>query len=165
MDVLKEASQLGVNLYEEHLKLNCNCRETFKTNYFRFVSSFSPVWKNDENMMLLMSAIALFSPDRVNVVHAKVIKSEQVWLRVKHCPLYSVKDGYFYLLRRYLETLYAGCEAKQVYLQLIGKLLELHRLNESHIKVKKPSENMFKGSLKHIFCCLRMHLYPLILVT
>jgi len=106
MDVLKEASQLGVNLYEEHLK---------------FVSSFSPVWRNDENLMLLMSAIALFSPDRANIVHAKVIKSEQ--------------DGYFYLLRRYLETLYAGCQAKDVYLQLIGKLLELHRLNESHIKV------------------------------
>ena len=52
-------------------------------------------------------------------------------------PMLTVftKDGYFYLLRRYLETLYAGCEAREVYLQLIGKLLELHRLNESHIKV------------------------------
>ena len=29
-----------------------------------------------------------------------------------------VQDGYFYLLRRYLETFYAGCEAKQVYIQL-----------------------------------------------
>jgi len=106
MDVLKEATQLGVNLYEEHQ---------------RFVSSFSPVWKNNENIMLLLSAIALFSPDRVNVVHANVVKSEQ--------------DSYFYLLKRYLETQYSGCEAKQVYLQLIGKLLELHRLNESHIKL------------------------------
>ena len=47
MDVLKEASQLGVNLYEEHLK---------------FASSFNSVWKNDENILLLLSAVALFTP-------------------------------------------------------------------------------------------------------
>ena len=63
MDVLKEASQLGVNLYEEHK---------------RFVSSFDPRWRKDENIMLLLSAIALFSPDRANVTHGDVIKLEQV---------------------------------------------------------------------------------------
>jgi len=110
----------------------------------RFVSSFSPVWKNNENIMLLLSAIALFSPDRANVVHANVVKSEQVQVLTQissvtqhnfsqHIP--CCQDSYFYLLKRYLETQYSGCEAKQVYLQLIGKLLELHRLNESHIKV------------------------------
>ena len=25
-----------------------------------------------------------------------------------------VQDGYFYLLRRYLETIYSGCQAKEV---------------------------------------------------
>ena len=26
----------------------------------------------------------------------------------------TVQDGYFYLLRRYLETIYSGCQAKEV---------------------------------------------------
>jgi len=106
MDVLKEASRLGVNLYEEHK---------------RFVSSFHHVWRQDENIMLLLSAIALFTPDRANVIHVSGIKAEQ--------------DGYFYLLRRYLETLYPGCQATEIYLQLIRKLLDLRRLNESHVKL------------------------------
>lgn len=63
MDVLKEASQLGVNLYEEHQ---------------RFVQSFHPKWRADENVMLLLSAIALFTPERSNVLHKDVVKLEQV---------------------------------------------------------------------------------------
>jgi len=106
MDVLKEATSLGVNLYEEHQ---------------RFVSSFEQWWRQDENIMLLLSAICLFTPDRANVTHGEIIKAEQ--------------DGYFYLLRRYLETQLPSCQATEVYLQLIGKLLELHRLNDSHIKL------------------------------
>ena len=45
---------------------------------FRFASSFCRVWKNDENILLLLSAIALFTPDRANVVHHNVIKKVQV---------------------------------------------------------------------------------------
>jgi len=82
---------------------------------------FHQVWRQDENIMLLLSAIALFTPDRTNVIHVHGIKAEQ--------------DGYFYLLRRYLETLYPGCQATEIYLQLIGKLLALRRLNESHVKL------------------------------
>lgn len=63
MELLKEASQLGVNLYEEHQ---------------RFVKSFDPKWRTDENVMLLLSAIALFNPDRSNVLHKDVVKLEQV---------------------------------------------------------------------------------------
>ena len=107
MDVLKEASQLGVNLYEEHLK---------------FASSFNSVWKNDENILLLLSAVALFTPERVNVVHHNVVK--------------KIQDGYFYLLQRYLNTKFVGCQAQEIYLTLIGKLLELHRLNDAHSRVK-----------------------------
>ena len=64
LEVLKEASQLGVNLYEEHQ---------------RFVQSFEPQWRSDENVMLLLSAIALFTPERCNVVHKDVVKYEQVF--------------------------------------------------------------------------------------
>ena len=63
LEVLKETNELGVNLYEEHQ---------------RFVKSFDPQWRSDENVMLLLSAIALFTPERANVVHKDVVKLEQV---------------------------------------------------------------------------------------
>ena len=87
-----------------------------------------------------------------------------VWPPKCSLPCYWMfQDGYFYLLRRYLETLYPGCQATevfcnllmqyflqinflkslnllmqhffQIYLQLIRKLLDLRHLNESHVKV------------------------------
>ena len=63
MDVLKEANLYGVQLYEEHK---------------RFVSSFDERWRSDETVMLLLSAIALFTPERPNVLHKEVVKLEQV---------------------------------------------------------------------------------------
>ena len=63
MDVLKEANLYGVQLYEEHK---------------RFVSSFDDRWRSDETVMLLLSAIALFTPERPNVLHKDVVKLEQV---------------------------------------------------------------------------------------
>lgn len=106
MELLKEASQLGVNLYEEHQ---------------RFLKSFDSQWRTDENVMLLLSAIALFTPSRANVVHKDVVKLEQ--------------DTYYYLLRRYLESVCSGCEPRRAYLHLIGRLQDLHQLNESHIQL------------------------------
>lgn len=107
LELLREASQLGVNLYEEHQ---------------RFVKSFDPRWRTDEQIMLLLSAIALFSPDSPNVVHRDVVKLEQ--------------ETYYYLLQRYLESACAtGCESRRAYLHLIGRLQDLHRINQSHIQV------------------------------
>jgi len=63
----------------------------------------------------------LFTPERLNVVHQNVIK--------------KVQDGYFYLLQRYLQTKFGGCQAQEVYLTLIGKLMELHQLNDAHMKL------------------------------
>ncbi|XP_043269037.1 nuclear hormone receptor HR96 [Venturia canescens] len=102
VDVLKEAKG---NLYSEHA---------------RFVRTFDPRWR-DENIILILSAIALFSPDRPRVVHSDVIKLEQ--------------NSYFYLLRRYLESVYPGCEAKSTFLKLIHKISELHRLNDEVVGV------------------------------
>ena len=73
LEVLKEAAQLGVNLYEEHK---------------RFVMSIDPQWRADENVMLLLSAIALFTPERSNVVHKDVIKFEQV--RDTYSVIYAI---------------------------------------------------------------------------
>ncbi|XP_001606458.1 nuclear hormone receptor HR96 [Nasonia vitripennis] len=102
VDVLKEAKG---NLYAEHS---------------RFVRTFDPRWR-DENIILILSAIALFSPDRPRVVHSDVIKLEQ--------------NSYYYLLRRYLESIYPGCEAKSTFLKLIQKISELHRLNDEVVGV------------------------------
>ncbi|XP_050674902.1 nuclear hormone receptor HR96 isoform X2 [Leptidea sinapis] len=38
------------------------------------------------------------------------------------------KNSYYYLLRRYLESIYPGCEAKSTFLKLIQKTVELRRL-------------------------------------
>lgn len=103
VDVLKEAKG---NLYEEHK---------------RFLTSFHPQWRNDENIMLILSGITLFTPERPNTIHREAIKLEQ--------------DTYYYLLRRYLNSKYTLCEASAIYLQLIQKIQELHNLNENHVRV------------------------------
>lgn len=68
LGVLKEARG---NLYEEHQ---------------RFVKSFRPEWRNDENIVNILCAITLFTPERLNVIHKDVVKLEQ--------------DSYYYLLKR-----------------------------------------------------------------
>lgn len=103
VDILKEAKG---NVYEEHK---------------RFINSFHPKWRTDENIMLILSGIALFTPERPNTVHKEAIKMEQ--------------DTYYFLLRRYLDSMYNWCEAKSVYLKLINKIQELHILNENHVRV------------------------------
>jgi nuclear receptor subfamily 1 group I len=45
------------------------------------------------------------------------------------------QNSYYYLLRRYLESVYAGCEARSVFLKLIQKISELHRLNDDLVRV------------------------------
>ncbi|KAG8188429.1 hypothetical protein JTE90_007997 [Oedothorax gibbosus] len=103
VDVLKEAKG---NVYEEHK---------------RFLTSFHPQWRNDESIMLILSGITLFTPERPNTIHKEAIKLEQ--------------DTYYYLLRRYLNSKYSLCEANSIYLQLIQKIQELHNLNENHVRV------------------------------
>ncbi|CAG4973294.1 unnamed protein product [Colias eurytheme] len=78
-----------------------------------FIRSFAAAHRTDEHVILIMSAILLFSPDRAKVVHRDVIKLEQ--------------NSYYYLLRRYLESIYPGCEAKSTFLKLIQKTVELRR--------------------------------------
>lgn len=45
------------------------------------------------------------------------------------------QNSYYYLLRRYLESVYPGCEAKSLYLKLIEKIHELKRLKDVIIAV------------------------------
>lgn len=101
VDVLKKAKG---NIYQEHN---------------RFMMSFDQRLRADENIVLILCAITLFTPDRPRVVHQDVIKLEQ--------------NSYYYLLRRYLESVYPGCEAKSTFLKLIQKIAELHKVNEEVI--------------------------------
>lgn len=103
LDILKEARG---NVYEEHK---------------RFINAFRPEWRLDENIMLLLSAITLFTPERPNLVHRDVVTLEQ--------------DTYLYLLRRYLDTLYSGCESRSVFLQLIRNLKDMRTLNENQVSI------------------------------
>lgn len=103
LDILKEARG---NVYEEHK---------------RFINAFRPEWRIDENIMLLLSAITLFTPERPNLVHRDVVTFEQ--------------DTYLYLLRRYLDTIYTGCESRSVFLQLIRNLEDMRTLNENQVSI------------------------------
>uniref|UniRef100_A0A1B6EGZ0 Nuclear receptor domain-containing protein n=1 Tax=Clastoptera arizonana TaxID=38151 RepID=A0A1B6EGZ0_9HEMI len=102
IDVLKEAKS---NIYDEHQQ---------------FLRTFNEEWRTNQNIMLLLSAIILFSPERPKIIHRDVVKLEQ--------------NSYYYLLRRYLESIYPGCKARSTFLKLIQKVSELHQINENHIK-------------------------------
>ncbi|XP_064465583.1 nuclear hormone receptor HR96-like [Ornithodoros turicata] len=103
LDILKEARG---NVYEEHK---------------RFINAFRPEWRVDENIMLLLSAITLFTPERPNLVHRDVVMFEQ--------------DTYLYLLRRYLDTIYTGCESRSVFLHLMRNLEDMRTLNENQVSI------------------------------
>lgn len=62
LKVLKAAPG-NVHVYEEHK---------------RFILAFKPEWRHNQNIMLLLSAITLFTPSRANVVHPDAIQHEQV---------------------------------------------------------------------------------------
>ncbi|XP_036223890.1 nuclear hormone receptor HR96 isoform X1 [Bactrocera oleae] len=102
-EILKQAKG---NIYEEILK---------------FVGTFDEKWRMDENIILIMCAIVLFTPTRARVIHADVIRLEQ--------------NSYYYLLRRYLESVYPGCEAKSAFIKLIQKISDVERLNQFVIGV------------------------------
>ena len=51
------------NVYQEHKN---------------FILAFQPEWRQDPNIMLLLSAITLFTPERPNTVHTDAIRHEQV---------------------------------------------------------------------------------------
>ncbi|CAH0721337.1 unnamed protein product, partial [Brenthis ino] len=105
---------------EQYSSIQTDVLKLAKGNIYRsheaFIRSFCPRWRTDEHVILIMSAILLFTPERARVVHRDVIKLEQ--------------NSYYYLLRRYLESTYPGCEAKSTFLKLIQKILELRKFAE-----------------------------------
>lgn len=69
-EILKQAKG---NIYEEILK---------------FVGTFDEKWRMDENIILIMCAIVLFTPTRARVIHADVIRLEQVRTHIQNILLY-----------------------------------------------------------------------------
>lgn len=60
--------------------------------------------------------------------------------------------SYYYLLRRYLESKYAGCEAKSQFLKLIQKINDLQRLKDVIIAVYLDvNPNQVEPLLREIF--------------
>jgi nuclear receptor subfamily 1 group I len=91
------------------------------TEHDRFIQNFPESLRSDENVILIMCAITLFSPNRPRTIHKDVIRLEQ--------------NSYYYLLRRYLESVYDGCQARSIFLQLINNIKDLNRLNDEVINV------------------------------
>lgn len=62
------------------------------------------------------------------------------------------QNSYYYLLRRYLESIYPGCEAKSLFLKLIRKIKELECLKEEMIAVYLDvNPNQVQPLLREIF--------------
>ncbi|KAK2706189.1 nuclear hormone receptor HR96-like [Artemia franciscana] len=98
--------QAGHNIYEA---------------FQNFITSFAPEWRSDDNITLIMAAICLFCSDRPHVIHKEPVKLAQA--------------SYYRLLRRYLESVIGGCEAKSAYLKLIQKIMELRALSKIIVDV------------------------------
>lgn len=62
--------------------MNVNVLKLAKGNAYqeleRFIRTFDPKWRSDENIILILCAIVLFTPDRPRVIHEDVVKLEQV---------------------------------------------------------------------------------------
>lgn len=87
VDILKQASN---NAYDEHEK---------------FIKTFDPRWRSDENIILIMCAIALFTPERPRVVHKEVIKLEQVRYILESYYYSMMKDSTYPMVSTYRKFL------------------------------------------------------------
>ncbi|VDK44069.1 unnamed protein product, partial [Anisakis simplex] len=87
----------------------------------RFLTTFSEKWRRNECVMLLLCAITLFCPDRCNLKNQDSIRSKQL--------------EYYQLLKTYLNLLCSPIEAQQTYDMLLRKLIDLHQLNQSLLRI------------------------------
>uniref|UniRef100_F1L7B2 Nuclear hormone receptor HR96 n=1 Tax=Ascaris suum TaxID=6253 RepID=F1L7B2_ASCSU len=87
----------------------------------RFLTTFSEKWRRNENVMLLLNAITLFSPDRSNLKNTEIIRAKQL--------------EYYQLLRTYLNFLCSPMEAHRAYDMLLGKLVDLRQLNQGLLRI------------------------------
>lgn len=79
----KEATTSNSNLRADILKL---AGGPVYEEHERFILTFEPKWRQDENIILIMCAIILFTHDRPKTIHSDVIKLEQVRSETRMCP-------------------------------------------------------------------------------
>ena len=96
----------GAGLFEDHMK---------------YVKSLAVDLRADQNTLILLLTISLFSPDRCNLLNKTLICEEQ-------CK-------YAELLRRYLESIYPMPLARALFPKLLMKLTDIRNLNEEHSQV------------------------------
>lgn len=109
MDAFRDASE---NLYDTHKK---------------FLTSFQPEWRFDDNIMSLLIAIAIFTPSRSNIIETEKIKSVSSNIFVHFLtklPIFRVQQqSYISLLWRYLESIFEEQEkVKQAFTKLMDQL-------------------------------------------
>ncbi|XP_074603601.1 nuclear hormone receptor HR96-like [Brevipalpus obovatus] len=88
-------------------------------SHLNFISDFSPRWRKDLNINLLLVAITLFS-ERPHLHHSNTVRLEQA--------------SYEYLMKRYLDSQYLNdpCQASSDYYHLMGKSEDLRELTKKH---------------------------------
>uniref|UniRef100_A0AC34RE57 Uncharacterized protein n=1 Tax=Panagrolaimus sp. JU765 TaxID=591449 RepID=A0AC34RE57_9BILA len=87
----------------------------------RFLLTFDEKWRRNQNVMLILNAITLFCADRPNINNVEGIRSCQT--------------RYYDLLKRYLDTQCSETESRQAFDSLLRKLVDLHELNQSLLRI------------------------------
>jgi nuclear receptor subfamily 1 group I len=99
------------------------------------LTTFSDRWRNNENVMLILSAITLFCPDQVNLKEVEKIRSKQERYYVLLKRLQGVFLSSQLPVHRYLDTQCSPTEAQQSYDHLLRKLIDLHQLNQGLLRI------------------------------
>lgn len=89
--------------------------------YRSWLRGFDPRASHDLRVICILTAIALFDPNRSHLLNRDTIQLTQ--------------ERYFEILRRYLESLYRLSEAHEIYANLISKMSELAGINELYVRV------------------------------
>jgi len=101
-----ERAEIGTGLFEDHMK---------------FIRSLVVELRADETTLILLLVIALFSPDRENLLSKDYVSGQQ--------------EKYCLLLKRHLESKYSGGAARVLFPRYILKLTDIRSLNEEHTHV------------------------------
>ncbi|KAJ8932677.1 hypothetical protein NQ318_021216 [Aromia moschata] len=113
----------------ENLNLNVDVLKLAKGNMYqeheRFIRTFDAKWRTDENIILILCAVILFT-----------LTDRGLYIRIIPITIF----------RRYLESIYPGCEAKSTFLKLIQKITELHKLNEELTNVYLDVKSLTGGA-------------------
>lgn len=103
-----------------------------------FLHTFDERWRSNENVMLILNAIVLFSADRPMIQDYSLIR--------------QIQQMYFNLLRRYLSVECQPGEAISAYQALLQELMRLREVNKSlQLVYNRLNPEDLEPLLKEIF--------------